>query len=103
MRSKWIFLILVSIASLTILAACGSDGGSDASPNPGGFTEAEAGDRAKEIIKANDCDAPAGGYSSVEVVGDTWELVASIGLNSHTWIFDPAAGTVTESNGVCKT
>jgi len=103
MRSKWIFLILVSIASLTILAACGSDGGSDASSNPGGLTEEEAGDRAKEIIKANDCDGPAGGYSSVTVVGDKWELVASIGLNSHTWILDPVAGTVVESNGVCKT
>jgi hypothetical protein len=102
MRSTWIILILVSIASLTIFAAC-SSGGDDAGPTPGGLTEEEAGARAKEIIKANDCDAPAGGYSSVKVVGDTWELVASIGLNSHTWIFDPEAGTVTESNGVCKT
>jgi hypothetical protein len=102
MRSTWIILILVSIASLTILGAC-SGGGEDAGPTPGGLTEEQAGDRAKQIIKANDCDAPAGGYSSVTVVGDTWELVASIGLNSHTWIFDPAAGTVTESNGVCKT
>ncbi len=102
MRSKWIILILVSIASLTILAACGSDG-DDPSLNPGGLTEAEAGDRTKEIIKANDCDGPAGGYSSVKVDGDTWVLIASIGLNSHTWILDPVAGTVVETNGVCKT
>ena len=102
MRSTWIILILVSIASLTILVACGG-GGDEVGPTPGGLTEEEAGKRAKEIIQANECDAPAGGYSSVKVVGDTWEFVASIGLNSHTWIFDPAAGTVTESNGVCKT
>jgi hypothetical protein len=101
MRTTWIILILVSIASLVILNAC-SDG-DDAGPTPGGLTEEQAGERTKEIIKANDCDGPAGGYSSVKVVGDTWVLVASIGLNSHTWIFDPAAGTVTESNGVCKT
>ena len=101
MRSKWIFLILVSIASLTILAACGGD--EDPSTNPGGLTEEQAGDRAKEIIKANDCDGPAGNYSSIRVDGDTWVLIASIGLNSHTWIFDPAAGTVVETNGVCKT
>ncbi len=102
MRSKWIFLILVSIASLTILAACGSDV-EDLSLNPGGLTQQEAGDRAKEIIKANDCDGPAGNYSSYTIVGDTWVLVASIGLNSHTWVFDPGAGTVVETNGVCKT
>jgi hypothetical protein len=102
MRSKWIILILVSIASLTILAACGSDE-EDPSLNPGGLTQQEAGVRTKEIIKANDCDGPAGNYSSVRVVGDTWQLIASIGLNSHTWIFDPAAGTVVETKGVCKT
>ena len=56
MRSTWIILILVSIASLTILAACGG-GGEEVGPTPGGLTEEEAGKRAKEIIKANDCDA----------------------------------------------
>lgn len=104
MRTKWVLLIVAGVAALTVLAACGSDDdGGGGSSSPGGLTEEQAGDRTKEIIAANECDGPAGGYSSIKVVGDKWELVASIGLSSYTWTLDPVAGTVTEASGLCKT
>lgn len=102
MRVKWMLLILASIAAITLTAACGG-GDDDGSSNPGGLTADEASDLAKEIIAANDCDGPSGPFSTVEVAGDKWELVASIGLKSYRWTLDPAAGTVSEASGVCQT
>jgi hypothetical protein len=102
MRAKWLFLIVASVAALTVLVACGggSDDGGDS--NPGGLSETEASALTKQLIEANGCDAPQGSYSSVKVVGDKWELVASLGLKSYTWTLDPVANTVTEASGYCK-
>ncbi len=102
MRVKWLFLILASVIALTALAACGGDSDDDGASNPGGLTADEAGALTKQLLEEGDCDAPQGSYSSTTVVGDKWELVASLGLKSYTWTLDPVAKTVTEASGYCK-
>lgn len=100
MPRKWIFLILASIAALTILAACGGDDDSGDS-NPGGITAEEAGERVTALLEADGCDIPFT-YTKITAAGDNWNLVASIGLSGFNWTYDPVANTVVEASGKCS-
>lgn len=102
MRTKWVFLILASIAAVTILAACGGDdddNGGDS--NPGGFTAEEAGIRVSELLEASGCRTTER-YSNIEAKDGKWELRAGIGLVSFVWTYDPVTNTVTEATGRCQ-
>ena len=103
MRMKWVVLILVSMAAITILAACGGDDDDAAEPNPGGLTADEAKTRVIALLEADGCDTPQPqSFRDMTVEDGKWKMNASIGLSSFKWTYDPVANTVSEIDGKCS-
>lgn len=102
MRTKWILLVLASVAAVTILAACGGDGDDGEDSNSSGITATEAETRVLTLLEAEGCDTPQPqSFRDTAFENGKWKLNASIGLSSFKWTYDPVANTVVEADGKC--